>query len=529
MEDRQSEARTHIAQGFEALGKGRSADAEAAARRALAVDASRPESHFLVGLIALERQDWRTAANAFGSVTKLNPADRAAWAHLARLLFRAGQFERAEAALTAAIVEGEADAETADLIGAVLTLFGRFEEAKYWHQQAYSAKPDRADFAINVAAAHMFAGFTQKAEDVLAPLLARQRPVQAEWMYSSLKRADGRQRADDLISRATLAQTPESAAFLAYAAGKEFEDCEIWPDAFSAFAYGAKAKRSTLFFDEAGEAETFEAMHSAFTADWFTSAADGCDDLAPIFIVGQPRTGTTLVERIIASHSAVESAGELQQFGLCVRRLTSLSIAAAQSRVAASAQISPRLLGEAYLSSTQSMRRGKRRFIDKLPRNFLHIPLIKKSLPRSKIVHLVRSPMDTCFANYKQLFADAYFHSYDQEEMGRHYCRYHRLMAHWRTMMPGTVLDVHYERLVSDFETEARNLIAFLDLPWEDACLNFHLLEQPVATASAVQVREPAHSRSVGRWRRYAAQLAPMRRILTAEGLAPPVVTRSDH
>ncbi|HRX39840.1 MAG TPA: sulfotransferase, partial [Parvularculaceae bacterium] len=132
-----------------------------------------------------------------------------------------------------------------------------------------------------------------------------------------------------------------------------------------------------------------------------------------------------------------------------------------------------------------------------------------------------REPMDACFASYKQLFAEAYFHSYDQEEMARHFVRYARLMDHWRALFPGRFLDISYEETVSDLEPNARRLIDFLGLGWEDACLDFHQQSASVATASAVQVREKAHTRSVGRWRRYGARLDPMRRVLAEAGLAP--------
>lgn len=518
MQDPKEAARARTAEGFAALKAGRLAQAEASARAALGADSSRPEAHFLVGLLAIERKDWRTAVAAFGSVTKLNPADRGAHAHLAQLFQRTGHFDRADEALARALEGGAADPETADLIGAVLTQFGRHREAEGWHRSAFDAAPHRADFAVNLASARLFLGRSADAQSVLGPFIEGAGLPQAEWLYSTLRRADARDRADRLIARAGRAGAPQAIAFLAYAAGKEFEDCALWDEAFEAFETGARAKRATTAFDEAGEASFFGALQSAFDRAWAARAAPGHDDPAPIFIVGQPRTGTTLAERIIASHSMAEAAGELQQFGLCVRRL------AGSSDPAAWAQLDPRALGEAYIKAAAPMRTGKPRFIDKLPRNFLYLPLIARALPHAKIVHLTRDPLDACFASYKQLFAEAYPHSYDQQEMARHFVWYAGLMAHWRAIMPGAFLDLAYERLASDTEAEARRLMAFLDLPWEDACLRFHELDAPVATASAAQVREAAHTRSVGRAARYGERLAPMRLILEAAGLQASVV-----
>jgi hypothetical protein len=155
--------------------------------------------------------------------------------------------------------------------------------------------------------------------------------------------------------------------------------------------------------------------------------------------------------------------------------------------------------------------------VDKLPYNFLFLPHILAALPNAKIIHLVRDPRDACFSVFKQLFADAYPHSYDLGEMARHFVRYHRLMAVWRERFPGRFIDVDYEQVVGDLEASARKILDYLDLPWEDACRDFHKQDAAVNTASAVQVREPAHTRSVGRWRHYEAQLAPALDILRSE------------
>jgi hypothetical protein len=176
-------------------------------------------------------------------------------------------------------------------------------------------------------------------------------------------------------------------------------------------------------------------------------------------------------------------------------------------------------LGKEYLRASAVMRKGAPRFVDKLPGNYFHIPLILAALPNARIVHLTRNPMDSCFASFKQLFAEAYFHSYDQLEMARHHARYLKLMDHWRALFPQKFLDISYEETVADTEPNARRLIDFLGLGWEDQCLSFHEQKGAVATASAVQVREKPHSRSVGRWRRYEAELAPMRAELAAAGV----------
>ena len=185
----------------------------------------------------------------------------------------------------------------------------------------------------------------------------------------------------------------------------------------------------------------------------------------------------------------------------------------------ATADIDAKALGAEYLRASVPMRKGAPRFVDKLPGNYLNIPLILAALPNARIVHLTRNPLDSCFSSYKQLFADAYLHSYDQAEMARHHVRYAALMNYWREVFPGRFLDISYEETVADVEPYARQLIEFLGLAWEDACLEFYRRADAVTTASAVQVREKPHTRSVGRWRRYEQQLAPMRAILSSAGL----------
>lgn len=510
-----------LTRGFAALEAGRPREAAEYCRKAIAADPKRIEAHFLVGLVALDLNDLKTATHGFGSVTKLDPDHAAAWAQLARIFMRMGQPARAEKALIEAKRAGVSGAPVADLVGVVSSLLGDQREAEKYYRIACEKAPESAEFAVNLATALIFLGETAEAKAVLERILDRDETVaHAQWLYSSLAKADSADRARKLAARAATTDR-HSAAFLYYAAGKEFEDCGAWEEAIAAFDAGARAKRSHVNYDEASEAAMFEALAATFTQQWAAMEKEGSADPSPIFVVGQPRTGTTLIERIISSHSMVESAGELQQFGLSARRLTPEAEPArfSAANVRKWASLDFKALGEEYLRVTKPMRAGAPRFVDKLPNNYLHIPLIIAALPKAKIVHLTRDPMDACFASFKQLFADAYFHSYDQEEMARHYIRYSSLMDHWRRVFPGRFLDISYEATVADLEREVRRLIAYLELPFEEACLDFHERKGAVATASAVQVRERAHTRSVGRWRRYEQRLQPLRDALSAAGV----------
>ncbi len=512
-----------LREGFVALGQGRLKDASACCERLLAQQPRLVQAHFLVGLVALELKDRKTAVSAFGSVTKLKPDHVAAWAQLARLFMTDGQVARADAALDEAVKHDTDDPIVNDLVAIVYALMGDHVEATKYHRKAKEQNPDHIPFTVNYANSLVYHGRTAEATSLLESVLDRE-PLnpQAHWILATSRKA-----VDDSHIHAMTAALPmhqkndRGLAFLHYAIGKEYEDLELWPQAFDGFSAGAAARRKTVEYDEASEVAFFEALENRLTNEWFDDGRAGYDTHAPIFVLGQPRTGTTLIERIITSHSEVHSAGELQQFGFAVRRLSKFQEPKRFSAelLSHALDVDPFKLGEMYMKSGKKLHGDTPRFVDKLPTNFVYIPLILKALPNARIVHLVRQPMDASFASFKQLFADAYLHSYQQDEMARHHVRYLKLMDIWRERFPGKIIDVSYEATASNVEPHARQLIAQLELPWEDQCLKFHEQKTAVSTASAAQVREPAHTRSIDRWRRYEEQLSPMRSVFDAHGI----------
>ncbi|EED34310.1 hypothetical protein NOR51B_247 [Luminiphilus syltensis NOR5-1B] len=514
--------RTLIRQGFDHLNAGRINEASACCQRLLSADGNLVEAHFLVGLIALEIKQTNNAIRAFGSVTQLDPTHGAAWANLANLFVRAGQSGRADSALAKAVEHADDNPIVLDLIGSVHGQLGAQDEAGKWFARALERDPDSLIHQINRANNHTFLGELDAAETLLKKVLA-QAPSHpnAHWLMSGLRKAKDRRHVAMMEELVQCSKNPRALAFLYYGMGKELEDLEDWQGAFKAFASGAAARRTTIDFDESNEIEFFRAFADTYTREWLDNGPEGDPDPSPIFVVGQPRTGTTLIERIIVAHSQVHSAGELRQFGHCLRRLSDYREPTPHSPKLAQlgAAVDPSKLGAAYLQTTTALQGGLPRFVDKLPPNYLFIPLILKALPNAKIVHLRRGPMDACFASFKQLFADAYPHSYEQAEMARHHARYFRLMETWRQRFGDRFLDISYEDTAADTEPNARRLIEFLGLPWEDACLEFHQQSGAVTTASSVQVRQPAHTRSVGRWRHYESELGPMRKALEAEAV----------
>jgi len=510
--------------GFAALARGNLEAAGDCCQKALAIKQDLAPAHFLVGLVAQESRDRRTAFSAFQSVVKLEPDHGAAWAQLAKLYMSEGQVNLADKALRETLRIKPEDPLVHDLIGTTLSLMGEYGAAKAFYALATEKKPEHPPFMQNQANNLVYHGETEAADRVFRRILQIQPDnPQSHWSLASSTRATDTSHIQTMRALADRhGDNPRAQSFYFYAMGKEYEDLQRWPEAFDAFSAGAAARRQTVEYDESAEIAMFDYLQEHYTQAWFENLPGGNEDPSPIFVLGQPRTGTTLVERIITAHSKVHSAGELQQFGLALRRLGDHNNPKRFSAelFAAARQLEPRKIGGMYLQTSSKMRGGTPRFVDKLPQNYLMLPLILAALPNAKIVHLVRDPMDACFASFKQLFADAYLHSYDQREMARHHARYRRLMDCWRERFPGRFFDISYEQTARDLEPNARALIDYLELPWEDACLEFHRQDSAVSTASAVQVREPAHTRSIDRWRHYAAQLAPMQEELQRSGIS---------
>jgi hypothetical protein len=275
-----------------------------------------------------------------------------------------------------------------------------------------------------------------------------------------------------------------------------------------------------MAYDVADDVATVDEIIKTYTPG-ICRAVDGDNNREPIFIVGLPRTGTTLVDRILSSHSTVFAAGELNNFALEMTRLIQRqgSVRSKSEAIAASLHIDFAQLGKNYIDSTRPQTGHSAHFIDKMPLNYLYCGLIAKALPNAKIIELVRHPLDTCYAIYKQLFTLAYPFSYDLDDLAQYYLAYVRLMQHWHAALPGRILRVRYEDVVDNQEQQTRRLLQYCELDWEDGCLAFEKNRQASTTASAVQVREPIYRSSLGKWRHVQHELQPLIEKLRA-GLA---------
>ncbi|PHZ84591.1 tetratricopeptide repeat-containing sulfotransferase family protein [Paremcibacter congregatus] len=305
---------------------------------------------------------------------------------------------------------------------------------------------------------------------------------------------------------------------LGYALAKEYEDIKAYDKSFAALREAADTRRKRLSYSVTDDIRTMADIAAVMTDDFFADIPAVSEAPGPIFILGQPRSGSTLVDRILSSHSDVESLGEINDFVHAFMNIAGPARSKADL-IQKTAKLDCAAIGTLYQEMIGQRRQGAQFVIDKTPANFLYIGLIAKALPTARIIHLRRHPLDNCYAMYKTLFQMGYPYSYALDDLGAYYIAYHRLMAHWRAQLPGRIHDVDYEALVTDQKTQSKRLVAVCGLDWQDACLNFHENKSASATASAAQVRHPIYTSSVEKWRHYETQLAPLKAQLAAAGI----------
>lgn len=438
------------------------------------------------------------------------------------------RFEEAIPHYERAIAVKPGYAEAYNNLGTAYVALGRIEDARARYEKAIAANPAFVDAYGNLANTLKELGRIAEASGILERAIARA-PRRTQY-YHGL--ADCRRfGADDpklvaleALAREASALAVEERVHLHFALGKIYDGLDRKEPSFLQLLEANRLRRGTTAYDEAATLGEIETIKSVFTPDFITARqGGGASSTVPVFILGMPRSGTSLVEQILASHAKVFGAGEpsiLQDAVATVAKTSgnaSLPRAALSSLDAADFQ----RLGTAYLDQIRKLSPEALRIVDKTPENFRFIGLIHLALPKARIIHTQRDPIDTCLSCFSQLFLPgALPFTYDLAELGRYYRAYEGLMAHWRRVLPtGTMLEVQYEAVVADLEGQARRILDFCGLAWDPACLEFYKTERPVRTASAIQVRQPIYSSSIGRWRPYAHHLTPL---FAALGRTPP-------
>jgi tetratricopeptide (TPR) repeat protein len=396
---------------------------------------------------------------------------------------------------------------------------GQHDKAIRLYRGLLDGAPQPADLHLSIA--HSLKTLGQRDEAIIEyQTAARCRDAfgDAYWSLANLKTY---RFADDELTRMRAAEAAHNTAavdrfHLCFALGKALEDREQYPESFEYYARGNGLKRAeSRYRPEVFELNT-QRQREVCTAELFARhEGDGAPARDPIFVVGLPRSGSTLIEQILASHSAVEGTQELAELPRIVVDLQGRDWAADNPRYPAvlgeMRSEDLRRLGEKYLDDTRVYRSGKPRFIDKMPNNFRHVGLIHLALPNAKVIDARREPMACCFGNFKQLFASGQEFAYSLDDLARYYRTYLDLMQHWDTALPGRVLRVQHEELVDDLEGNVRRILDYCELPFEQACVEFHKTERSVRTASSEQVRQPIYREGLDQWRHYEPWLGPLR------------------
>lgn len=462
-----------------------------------------------------------------------------------------GQLAVAESGYRALLAENIGNAEVNCRLAHICAQSGRHEEAEALWRQALAIDPSSIDAQMSLAGSFQMAGKLERAKKayrqvikqhndfhiakyLLANILKSQGEIanattlyreimvqqpeytQAHFTYSGVHRyADRTDPHIDtmlaLYQRKDL--NPEGRIHLAFALGKAFEDIAEYAQAFDYLQDGNERRHREFRYDIESDRLLFDNIIDTFSSDAIAQFRDsGQDSRRPIFIVGMPRSGTSLVEKIIASHSEVFGGGELEyMFALGTQNV--LSKMNGPGRVSLT-DFPPGMfaeIGKAYLDRIAAVNGNAGRVTDKMPFNMMMIGLIKLVLPNAKIIHCVRDARDTCFSIYKQNFTSgSYRFAYGLRSIAQFHNQYARLMRHWHTVLPGEIYDVNYERLVSDPAAAIRELLAACDLDFQDACLQFQKTKAVVTTASASQVRRPMYTSSVAMWKNYSPYLQPM-------------------
>jgi tetratricopeptide (TPR) repeat protein len=443
-----------------------------------------------------------------------------AWRGLGQALVVLGRLEEAEAAARRLLKIEPENAQSWITIASVSTRLLRQADALEAYEQAARLKPDEVRLRMSIGHIHKTLGRRNESEAAYKTALQMNPAIaEAYWSLADLKNysfsnveiaAMQQLLTDHGTDRPSMAQ-------LHFALGKAFEQRAQYADAFAHYARGNELRRLDAPFDIQHFERRTARIRAFFDEQFFTQhAGSGNPDPAPIFIVGLPRSGSTLVEQILASHSRVEGTMELPNIINIAHQFDDMD--ASRDGYPETVGTAPAglftALGGRYLEETAPLRMGREHFTDKLPNNFSHVGLIQAILPRATIIDARRHPMDCCFSTFKQHFAEGQTFSYDLDDLGRYYRCYLSLMEHWDAVLPGKVLHLQYEDLVHDPEANIRRLLDHCRLPFEAACLSFHETRRSVRTASAEQVRQPIYTSGVGHWRHFEQELQPLRKAL---------------
>jgi tetratricopeptide (TPR) repeat protein len=505
---------------------GQFAEAIVIYNRIILLEPNLPGVHSNLGNIFSTLGRFTEAEKAFRKAILLKPDFAVAYSNLGNTLKDLGRLQEAEAAHRYAIALNPGLPEAHSNLGVTLVALGKFDEAEKAYHHAIGLKPGLASAYSNLGLLLGELGRFAEARHA-ADQAVRLAPRDTRYLHNlswlrQFEAGDPYLLQMEKLAEDAASLSVDSQIELHFALAKAYEDTGEGDRAFHQLLEGNLLKRRHVAYDEAATLGNMKQTEEVFTPELIRKwEGVGEPTSVPVFIIGMLRSGSTLVEQILASHPEVFGGGELKLLGKALA-----SISAEQGGSFAFPQVASsmsgeqfRSLGKRYLAELQQLSTSATRITDKMPANFLYAGLIHLALPNATIIHTIRDPIDTCISCFSNLFDEPQLHTYDLAELGRYYRSYNALMAHWRRLLPPQrILDVHYEELVDDLECVARRIVSHCGLPWHPRCLDFHRTERPVRTTSALQVRQPIYKSSVGRGRPYEAFLGPLVKELRVGG-----------
>ncbi|MFW8590689.1 tetratricopeptide repeat-containing sulfotransferase family protein [Glaciecola sp. 2405UD65-10] len=493
----------------------------------LKLDPKHADAHFLLSMIALNMQQMTKAIELNKVAIQFAPQNAEYWAFYARSLSLVNRYEEARTAIEKGMKLGSNSPLVNDTMGVVLSRLGEHARAVELFNKAIGKQASNPSFCYNLASSLKFLGDFKQAQQAYEKVIAlNPKYYQA---HSALAELNLSTKTNNKISRLltlleSVGKHVDGELHLCHALAKEYECVGEYEKALQALERGNSKKKAQLAYTSKDDDALFSVLKTTFSQEFIDKKHLGFKTTQPIFVLGMPRSGTTLVDRILSSHSDVVSAGELQNFAVELKKLTQTpgNKVLDPNTITAAKSIDFRALGERYLQSTKPVSDQAIHFIDKMPLNFLQIGFIKKALPNAKIIILNRHPMDVCLSNFRTLFAinfSYYNYAYNLLDCARYFHQFKMLMDFWQSSYPNELLEVKYEALVANPEEQIKRILAYCELPWQAECLAFHNNPAPVSTASSVQVRQPINSSSIGRWQRYGNALEEMQNYLQKHDL----------
>jgi tetratricopeptide (TPR) repeat protein len=492
--------------------------ADASYRRAIAFRPNYLDALNNLSGVLVSQKKYEDGIRILGDALKLSPNHVGTLINLARAHSARGAYPLAYRAIQQALKMEPENVEVLTLAGQICHDLDNFEGSIEHFEKSLKLKPKNIEALNFYGVALKSVGRLEDARNTFIRALEVQ--PRAIGTYSNLVDLE-KFTPDNPLFQAMKriverVKNPESTPYMAlhFALGKAYDDMGEYQKAFHHVSVGAKLKRATLTYNEAEVFAFFDEIKRVFTKEFINRHDIPANPTSiPIFIVGMPRSGSTLTEQIISAHPRIFGAGEIKNMSFAIAALRlkfpSLPKFPALAAVAKPSQIAT--IGKNYLSAIAKISNSAERVTDKLLTNFFFAGLIHMMFPNAKIVHTMRNPVDSCLSTWTKLFKDDMPHSYDLGELGRYHRKYQDLMEHWRQVLPATAfMDVQYEDVVADPETNARRIIDFLGLEWDPRCLKFHESDRPVKTASVSQVRKPIYKTSVERGRRYGDKLNPL-------------------